>query len=92
MAKRGMIELAPIVLVSAMVLIVHVCGLALAQNTSTLEVGTFSTASLGSALPDGWKPLAFKNIPKHTLYEVVEDGDRRVIKASSEASAACVNL
>jgi hypothetical protein len=88
MAKRGMIELVPIVLASAMVLIVHVCGLALAQNTSTLEVGTFSTASLGSALPEGWKPLTFKKIPKQTLYEVVKDGDRRVIKASSEASAS----
>ena len=88
MAKRGMIELAPIVLASAMVLIVHVCGVALAQNTSTLEVGTFSTASLGSALPEGWKPLTFKKIPKQTLYEVVKDGDRRVIKASSEASAS----
>jgi hypothetical protein len=88
MAKPGMIEPAPIVLASAMVLIVHVCGLALAQNTSTLEVGTFSTVSLGSALPEGWKPLTFKNIPKHTLYEVVKDGERRVIKASSEASAS----
>jgi hypothetical protein len=88
MAKRGMIEPAPIVLASAMVLIVHVCDLALAQNTSTLEVGTFSTASLGSALPEGWKPLTFKKIPKQTLYEVVKDGDRRVIKASSEASAS----
>jgi hypothetical protein len=80
---------APIVLVSTMMLIVHAGGLALAQNVSTLEVGTFSNATLGTALQDGWKPLTFKKIPKHTSYEVVEDGDRRhVIKANSEASAS----
>ena len=79
---------APIVLVPTVMLVVQVCGLALAQNTSLVEVGTFSTASLGTAPPDGWKPLAFKNIPKHTLYEVVKDGDRSVVKASSDASAS----
>ncbi|MBX3329187.1 MAG: DUF3047 domain-containing protein [Nitrospira sp.] len=83
-----MIEPAPIVFVSAVMLIAPVCGFALAQNTATLEVGTFSIASLGTALPDGWKPLTFKKIPKHTIYEVVKDGDRHVIKASSEASAS----
>ncbi len=88
MAKQGTIGPAPIVLVSAMMVIVHVYALALAENTSTIEVGTFSTASLGTALPDEWKPLTFKKIPKQTKYEVVRDGDRSVIKASSEASAS----
>lgn len=88
MAKREMMKQAPIVLVPTVMLVVQVCGVALAQNTSLAEVGTFSTASLGAALPDGWKLLTFKNIPKHTLYEVVKDGDRRVVKASSDASAS----
>lgn len=88
MAHQGIPTL--IAFVSAMTVLVHICGVALAQQASTLEVGIFSTAALGTALPDGWKPLTFKNIPKHTLYEVVKDGDRRVIKASSEASASGV--
>ena len=39
-----------------------------------LEVGKFSASQVGQALPDGWKPLTFKKIPKHTSYEVVKDG------------------
>lgn len=88
MAKQGMIEPAPIVLVSAMMLIVHVYGPALAQNTSTLEIGKFSDAAIGEALPDGWKPLTFTKIPKQTQYEVVKDDGRLVIKAVSEAAAS----
>jgi len=53
-----------------------------------LEVGKFSTASVGLALPDGWKPLTFKKIPKHTTYEVVKEGDLAFVKAVSEASAS----
>jgi len=53
-----------------------------------LEVGKFSTASVGLVLPDGWKPLTFKKIPKHTTYEVVKEGDLAFVKAVSEASAS----
>lgn len=88
MTKQGTIAPAPIVLVFTMMLIVHVYDLAPAQNTSTIEVGTFSTASLGTAPPDGWKPLTFKKIPKQTQYEVVKDDGRLVVKAISEASAS----
>lgn len=59
-----------------------------AQNPSTLEIGKFSAASEGAALPDGWKPLTFPKIPKQTRYEVVKDGGRLVVKAVSEASAS----
>lgn len=59
-----------------------------AQNTATLEIGKFSNASIGPALPDGWKPLIFTKIPKQTQYELVKDGDRLVVKAVSEASAS----
>ncbi|MDF0675591.1 MAG: DUF3047 domain-containing protein [Nitrospira sp.] len=59
-----------------------------AQNTSTLEIGKFSEAAIGAALPDGWTPLTFTKIPKQTQYEVVKDGGRLVVKAVSEASAS----
>lgn len=39
-------------------------------------------------MPDGWKPLTFKKIPKLTQYELVKDGDNVVVKATSEASAS----
>jgi hypothetical protein len=59
-----------------------------AQSPSVLEVGKFSAASEGAALPDGWKPLTFKKIEKHTVYTVVKDGDTVAVKAVSEASAS----
>ena len=39
-------------------------------------------------MPDGWKPLTFKKVPKPTQYELVKDGDAVVVKATSEASAS----
>jgi hypothetical protein len=59
-----------------------------ADSTSALEVGKFSATLPGQTLPDGWKPLTFKKIPRHTIYEVVKEGDISVVKASSEASAS----
>ena len=37
-----------------------------AQNIPVLEVGKFSTNQPGANLPDGWKPLTFKKIPRLT--------------------------
>ncbi len=59
-----------------------------AQAASALEVGQFSAAGEGGSLPEGWKPLTFKNIEKHTLYTLVKDGDAVVVKAESRASAS----
>lgn len=59
-----------------------------AQSESVLEVGKFSASQIGQAMPDGWKPLTFKKIPKHTSYEVVKDGGVTIVKAVSEASAS----
>ena len=55
---------------------------------AALEVGAFSTSSLGQGLPEGWTPLTFKKIPAQTRYEVVRDGNVTVIKAMSESSAS----
>ena len=59
-----------------------------AESPSTIEVGKFSSWMVGQALPDGWKPLIFKKIPKHTSYEVVKEGESVVVKAMSDASAS----
>ena len=59
-----------------------------AQSGSTLEVGKFSAAAEGISLPDGWKPLTFKKIEKHTVYTVVKDGDTVAVKAVSEAASS----
>ncbi len=59
-----------------------------AQEPERLAVGTFSTAAVGVALPDGWTPLTFTKIERHTQYEVVKDGAFSVVKAVSEASAS----
>ena len=59
-----------------------------AQSGTVLEVGKFSASQVGTVLPDGWKPLTFKKIPKHTFYEVVKDGGVTIVKAVSEASAS----
>lgn len=59
-----------------------------AQAPPKLDVATFSANQAGSAVPDGWKPLTFKKISKHTQYDLVKDGDTVVVKATSEASAS----
>ncbi len=59
-----------------------------AQDPAKLEVGHFSVAAEGAVLPDGWAPLTFKKIERHTTYEVVREGPVSVVKAVSEASAS----
>jgi hypothetical protein len=54
----------------------------------SIEVGKFSAGTVGQGLPDGWKPLAFKKIEKHTAYTLVKDDNTVVIKAVAEASAS----
>jgi len=53
-----------------------------------IEVGKFSAAAVGQALPDGWKPLTFKKIERYTTYAMVKDNDTVVIRAVAEASAS----
>lgn len=53
-----------------------------------LNIATFSSNQPNSALPEGWKPLTFKKVPKPTKYELVRDGEVMVVKATSEASAS----
>jgi len=59
-----------------------------AQSPTTVEVARFSISEPGTSLPDGWKPLTFKKIPKLTTYELVKDGAQVVVKAMSDSSAS----
>jgi len=66
-------------------------ALVFSGNTLSLdiiEVGKFSAAIVGQGLPDGWKPLTFKKIEKHTIYTLVKDDNVVVLKAVAEASAS----
>lgn len=77
-----------VVLAGALGFTLALPGVLHAQSGAILEVGKFSVASEGNALPDGWKPLIFKKIEKHTTYQLVKDGGATVVKAVSEASAS----
>ncbi|MSQ77786.1 MAG: DUF3047 domain-containing protein [Nitrospiraceae bacterium] len=63
-------------------------GAILSESPAVLEVGKFSAEVEGSALPEGWKPLVFKKVPKNTTYALVKDGGTVVVKAVSEATAS----
>ena len=63
-------------------------SVSMADSSTVLDVGKFSANLSGSVLPEGWKPLTFKKIPKLTSYELVKDGGAVVVKATSEASAS----
>jgi hypothetical protein len=58
-----------------------------AQGPPVLEVGRFSTEAEGG-LPQGWTPLTFPKVARHTTYTLVKDRDTVVVKAVSQASAS----
>lgn len=59
-----------------------------AQPPIQLDVGTFSAATEGAVLPDGWQRLTFKKIERQTHYEVVKDQSVAVVRAVSDAGAS----
>jgi hypothetical protein len=59
-----------------------------AETQAIVEVGRFSAAPEGVPLPPDWQLLTFKKIPRHTVYDLVKDGDRLVVRAVSHASNA----
>ena len=81
-----------LMLVSASVLMLalHLIGPVslVAEAPGVIEVAKFSSGTVGQAMPDGWKPLTFKKIPRQTIYELVKDGESVVVKAMSDASAS----
>jgi len=59
-----------------------------AESQPVLEVGKFSVGIEGGTLPDGWKPLTFPKIPRHTTYMLVKDDSTMAVKAVSEAASS----
>jgi hypothetical protein len=78
----------PVLLIGLLCAAVMLVASVFAQVSAVLEVGKFSAAAAGGALPDGWTPLTFPKVPKHTAYILVKDGGAVVVKAASNASAS----
>ena len=67
------------------------CIVATAQSEPDyIAVAQFSTANPGDGLPDGWQPLTFKKIIRHTRYAIVKNNGRGVVRADSEQSASAL--
>ena len=73
-------------LISLLFLMTHAA--ALAETPSVIEVGPFSSEPATKPLPALWEPLNFKNIERHTQYQLVEEDGPVVVKATAEASAS----
>jgi len=65
-------------------------GLTHARSPGQLEVGMFSSTGPGENLPNGWQPLTFRRIERHTDYSLVEDSGTLVVKAVSDESASAL--
>jgi len=89
MNPRPKLSIAVAVAVPALVIaLLNLSRSVSAQLQNVIEVGKFSAATVGQGLPDGWKPLAFKKIEKHTSYTLAKEDNAVVVKAVAEASAS----
>lgn len=59
-----------------------------AQPPGRIEAGMFSLSRPGLKLPDGWQPLTFGRIERHTDYSLVDERGTVVVKAVSDQSAS----
>jgi hypothetical protein len=76
-------------LARALVVLALACAPAHAQAPSVLVVGAFSGATPGGALPEGWSPLNFPSVERHTRYTLVAEPPRgTAIEAVAQASAS----
>lgn len=59
-----------------------------AVGDEVLLLGRLAPPPDPEALPDGWKPLTFRNVAAATRYSIVPDGGGFVLKAESRAAAS----
>lgn len=83
-SRRGSRAFLPLLLVASLLF----SSPLLAQSPPMIPVGVFSSEPAGKPLPEGWEPLTFKKIEKHTLYTLVKDEGTTVIRAVANASAS----
>jgi hypothetical protein len=55
---------------------------------ASLDVAPFSRMAEGGPVGEGWQPLEFRRIERHTRYALVRDGDAVVLRAEADASAS----
>ena len=65
-----------------------VVGLVLPTSADNLLVGAFARLNPSGPIPPEWQPLTFPKISRHTRYDLQQDGDRTVVRASSSAAAS----
>jgi len=53
-----------------------------------VHVGHFSSATEGAKLPEGWRPLTFKQVARQTQYTIVKEKGINVVRADSQQSAS----
>ena len=70
------------------VLMCVIAGAGSATPPDVLDVGRFSAAVPEGEFPQGWKPLTFPKIGKHTSYALVKDGDDVVVRGESRAASS----
>ncbi|MCG6963561.1 MAG: DUF3047 domain-containing protein [Acidobacteria bacterium] len=58
------------------------------RRPQPINVGSFSTNSAGSRLPNGWQELTFRHVRRHTTYTLVADGGQTVLRAEAHDGAS----
>ncbi len=53
-----------------------------------IHVGLFSKSNNSALLPDGWQELSLPGVEQHNQYSLVNDSNKRVVKAVSKNSAS----
>jgi len=72
----------------AAIFVVGIAAAAWSAGEEVLLLGRLGSPPAPEALPQGWKPLTFRNIAATTRYSVVPDGAGFVLKAESRAAAS----
>lgn len=73
---------------AALVVLIGIAAAAWASGEEILLLGRLSPPPTPEGLPDGWKPLTFKNIAATTRYSIAPDGAGFVLKAESRNAAS----
>lgn len=68
--------------------VVLLCGFPHTLRADPRVVGKFSDLAPGGKIPETWEPMTFSGIDRHTVYTLIQDDGRTVIKADSRNAAS----